>query len=74
MHTSMNSKLGRRTYRGFTVHIIPRGRRFGYRLRSEIGADIDSPRSFASEKEAYAAACRFVDAVDTRCGLGSVAD
>lgn len=43
---------------------------FGYEIQNRSGIPIHSPRSFATEQAAFAAACAFVDEVDRRVGLG----
>jgi hypothetical protein len=60
------------TYKGFGVRIVPRNEvHFGYEIRSRSnGTPIQSPDAFVTRRAALAAACRFIDDVDRRLGLG----
>lgn len=61
------------TYKGFGVRIVPRNEvHFGYEIRSRSsGTPIQSPDAFMTQRAALAAACRFIDDVDRRLGLGA---
>jgi len=60
------------TYKGFGVRIVPRNEvHFGYEIRSRgSSTSIQSPDAFVTRRAALAAACRFIDDVDRRLGLG----